>query len=84
MCGPNRNTEVAKEAESENNKGPVGPVVREAGERGSLQLGQAHLFVQLLAPALDALGGQLRLAIFVDAQTDEVLVVHQCLEASNS
>lgn len=46
---------------------------------GLLQLAQAHLFVQLLAPALDALGSQLRLAIFIDTQTDKVLVIDQCL-----
>ena len=40
--------------------------------------------MQLLAPALDALGGQLWLAIFVYTQTDEVLVITTALEASNS
>jgi hypothetical protein len=60
------------------NKGPVGALLHEEEIR-SLQLAQAHLFVQLFAPALDALGSQLGLAIFVDAQAHEVLCIHERL-----
>lgn len=47
------------------------------GKSGVNNIGQIQFFRNLFDPLLNALGGQFRLAVFVDGQTDKVVVVCQ-------